>query len=417
MPPRRRVAPTRPAAAEPAPAPNPQTPTPTPTLSPLLLTLRPRLLERSFWTRWRRTLMSSDVIFSCAQLALMRTAPAVYARQDCPSLLLTSVLVPATLIVAQAVLGPSAYWRLRPYLLLATSPLIARGNSCYARAFAGSNGPAIAASAARLFDRAAEESRQQDASALAWVWAAAKALNSLVPAMGAVMYALLLPVSFRMRLLLQTAEVSALAYNLTSLASPVLAPFFQEDGASPPATAAAIRLARRLLGNGPCPAVVLVLLFDVWVGYLLPLGLVYLVEAAAKENHLRDLALGKPEAAAAARAAAADKQDEGEGAWTVVGDRDDGADDDGNDTGGERSSGGDQDDVAAARLLRFLSREGAPGGPALRLLRAAYVLCVVAASAYLVFRVVDAAVNVVLPRAAPATLARACPAFAAAAAS
>jgi hypothetical protein len=402
MPPRRRASAAAATSQDDA---RHNTPTPTPTLSPLL-ELRPRLLERSFWLRWRRTLMSSDLIFMCAQLALMRTAPAAYARQGCPSLLLTSVLMPASVLAAQAWLGPARYWRFRPWILLATAPVIARGNSCYARAYVAANAQAIAASAPSVLGRSS--------CALAWLHTTLSALQATAPACGNFMYAMLLPVSFRLRLVLQTAEALAQVAGLTPLVAPVLAPFFDEDGAArrgPPGpwtAPSAVALARRLLGGGACPSFVLVVLFTVWVGFLLPMGLVYLVEAAAKEAHLRELALGVPQAEAAMRAAEEEEEQGGAAVAEQAGDDEDGDASDHDDTSG----GSDQ---AAARLLRLLSREGAPGGPALRLLRAGYVLAVVAALALLSWRVVDAATYAVLPRLAPGALERACPAFAAAA--
>jgi hypothetical protein len=394
--PRRRTAaepcPPRPAAPSSPPAPTMTTPH----LGPLLR-LHPPSLEASFWVRWRRALMASDLIYSSAHLLLLDTGPGTFARSACPSMRLVSVLLPLVVWAAQRLLGPARYWRARPWLVLAVGPLLARGNSCYAIAFTAVNSPALerrglaaaaAAAAGRLSPRA-------------WGGSLAAALNSLVPACGAFMYALLLPVSFRLRLLMQAVEVLAIARVTTGPAARTLSAYFASLSSDPAAAA----LARPL---GPCPSLVLVLLFDAWVGLLIPLGFVYLAELSAKEAHLRDLALGRAEAVAAARAAEAEEEAEtafsGAGAGDGRGRR--------RRTRTATQASASASAAPAARLLRLLARRGSPSG-ALRFLRFAHVMAVVAAGCYLSWWLVDAAVYVVLPRLAPAALAgAACPAVA-----
>lgn len=379
-----------------APAP---APAPTAHLDPLLR-LRPGSLERSFWTSWRPAILTADLIFAVAPLLTITSDAGRLAAGTCRLHPLRASLTPLFIVLLRARLGDAACWRLRPLVLAACAYLASAGNRCYV------NGLALtgAATARRLAPGpcalAAAAAAAADPSTAAWPQGMAYALMQTVPATGSLVYGLLLPVSFRARLVLQSIELLATLPAALPLAVRVLAPYLSPpspDAVAAAAAAAAERaggaasacvhtrmrlldpaaaalqasrescFATRALLASRCPALVLAVCYGVAVGFILPLAVVYYAEAAAKESHLRSLALKRVAAAAAASASAsADPFSDG------------------------RS--GDRALPQAALLLASASVRPVPS--ALRAARLAGVCVVAAAVALLAWRVVDTSVDV-----------------------
>jgi hypothetical protein len=315
---------TAPPPASPPPSSPRQKP---PRLGPLLQ-LEPPFLERSFWERWRPALLTADLIFAAAPLLTITSDAGRLAVSACPLHPLRVVLVPLLIVLLRARLGDAACWRLRPFMLAAYAYLASAGNNCYVRGLARVGDETVRRLAPGPCALAAAAAAAADPSTAEWPQGLGYALMQTIPATGSMVYALLLPVSFRARLLLQTIEVLATLPAALPLAVRVIAPYLSPPAPSSSAAAAAAAAAleqggacvytrlplesvaaasqaarsscfiTRAMLALRCPAILLAICYGLVVGFIFPLAVVYYGEAVAKEAHLQTLALQRVAAAA-----------------------------------------------------------------------------------------------------------------------